>query len=673
MTARKDNSHPPRRWPTGWPLKAGVAVAMLSAAAVVWWFSCAHPAAKWQNRTLMACLCVLAGLWTAGLVAWRRWRLLAMTGLDLLTAVLLTFSFTPWGWWPLAYVALVPWLAALHVGRESNGAVWLGGITGFVFWAGNLYWMTWITPLGHAAATLYLTSFWLVAAWGVRTSLRRRWPCWLVLPMLWVALEYARTYLLGFPWLFLAHSQYARTALIQISDLTGQYGVSFFVAMVNGLVADAVLSIARPAPGVRRTTRPVLVGACVVAASLAGLLVYGHWRLGQHTQSDGPAIAIVQQAVPATLYGDALSSEEVLRLYLTDTRALIGTGCDVVIWPEGTLTFANPDLLQTPVERLEHDSLRGLAKWFFRPGDLGTGVADEKIAAATKDLLSMLRADAEAVGELSAELGCPILTGNSALRPLDQGAGSEWGLMNDAMMLDGSGLASSWYSKVHPVPFGEYVPFRESFPAMHRLLKSFVPPVRSQIEPGRRYTNFRLTRPDGQWKLATPICYEGTFARVCRRMVMRDGRKDVDILANLSSDGWFVYTRRDGTDRMSVEHAQHLAAYCFRAVENRVPVVRAVNTGISASIDSNGRIVASLPEAGRFADGSRIVTGTLLLGGPPSDAGGGVVRGPKVLVDHRVSRYSLIGDVFARLICIVATIMLIWARLRPMKGSLTAT
>jgi len=670
MTARKDNSQPPRRWPTGWPLKAGVAVAMLSTAAVAWWFSCARPAANWQNRTLMACLCVLAGLWTAGLLAWRRWRVLAMTGLNLTTAVLLTFSFIPWGWWPLAYVALAPWVAALHVGREVKGAVWLGGITGFVFWAGNLYWLTWITPLGHAAGTLYLSSFWLVAAWGVRTSLRRRWPCWLALPMLWVALEYARTYLLGFPWLFLAHSQYARTALIQISDLTGQYGVSFFVAMVNGLATDAAIRIGRPGPAGRGNC--VLIGACVTGASLAGLLGYGYWRLSEDTQSEGPSIAIIQHSVPRSLYEEEALDNEA-SLYYNTTRALLGGEWDLVIWPEGALAAANPDLLRTPIHELDHDSLMGLAEWFPPPGELGPGVPDEDIASRVAEVLFIFRKQADTIGELSKELGCPILTGNSAIRWVDNGTGGEWVLMNDAMLLDGSGLARWQYSKVNPVPFGEYVPFKRTWPGMYSFLKWFVP-VPKQIEPGRTYgDNFALSREGGQWKLATPICYEGTFARVCRRMVMRDGRKDADILANLSSDGWFVYTRRDGTERMSIEHAQHLVAYCFRAVENRVPVVRAVNTGISASIDSNGRIVASLPETGRFSDGSRIVTGTLLLGGPPSDAGGGVVRRPKVLVDRRVSRYSLIGDVFARLVCIVTTIMLIWARLRPMKGSATAT
>ena len=62
---------------------------------------------------------------------------------------------------------------------------------------------------------------------------------YLLLPVVWVALEYVRAYVLsGFPWFYLAQTQYRQVRLIQIADLTGQYGVSFAVAMVNGALAD---------------------------------------------------------------------------------------------------------------------------------------------------------------------------------------------------------------------------------------------------------------------------------------------------------------------------------------------------------------------------------------------------------------------------------------------------
>ncbi len=144
-----------------------------------------------------------------------------------------------------------------------------------------------------------------------------------------------------------------------------------------------------------------------------------------------------------------------------------------------------------------------------------------------------------------------------------------------------------------------------------------------------------------------------------------DGSKAADILVNMSNDGWFVTPWQGNVCRASTEHMQHLAQYCFRAVENRVPVVRAVNTGVSASIDSNGRIVTMLQRD----DGSTAFSGTILLGGRSTD-GKDISQKPlppligdRTLIDDRVSPYGIIGDVFAMLVAagaIFIVIRLIW-------------
>ena len=148
---------------------------------------------------------------------------------------------------------------------------------------------------------------------------------------------------------------------------------------------------------------------------------------------------------------------------------------------------------------------------------------------------------------------------------------------------------------------------------------------------------------------------------------MKDGDKAADILVNMSNDGWFVTTGDSGIVRASTEHMQHMAQYCFRAVENRVPVVRAVNTGVSASIDSNGRIVKML----RRYDGATAYSGSLLLGGGSangndlSQRNDPPVTAQAVRVDSRVSPYSVIGDVFAMLVAAAASVLigrLLWRR-----------
>jgi len=117
----------------------------------------------------------------------------------------------------------------------------------------------------------------------------------------------------------------------------------------------------------------------------------------------------------------------------------------------------------------------------------------------------------------------------------------QWLAYNSALVFDGAEAAVFEYDKVHLVPFSEYVPFKRSWPWLNRLLRLPVPDVMDQLEPGTRLDAYELKRGGKSWRIATPICYEGVFDRVCREMVVRDGKKAVDILANISNDGWFVW------------------------------------------------------------------------------------------------------------------------------------
>jgi apolipoprotein N-acyltransferase len=96
--------------------------------------------------------------------------------------------------------------------------------------------------------------------------------------------------------------------------------------------------------------------------------------------------------------------------------------------------------------------------------------------------------------------------------------------------------------------------------------------------------------PLSQHKFAVIICYEGTVPYVARTFALdAHGRKRIDWLVNISNDGWFVRFKNDQV-QPSMELPQHAAVTAFRAVENRVAIVRSVNTGISCLIDSLGRI-----------------------------------------------------------------------------------
>lgn len=556
--------------------------------------------------------------------------------LCVLSAMLLTVSFAPFDCWQLAYAALVPWTLAVGGCAGKRSAVLWGTVAGVVFWAGNLYWLWWITLVGYAALVVYLSAYWLVAALVVRAAFRRNWPMWIVLPVVWVALEWARAHIIsGFPWFFLAHSQYSITHLIQIADLTGQYGVSFFVAMVNGVIVDLFtypLFSRQGAGGSPRLSWNALAGAGVAAVAAVGLAGYGAWRLGQQTTQPGPVVGIVQHAFPITLRGRDVPPGEIMDSHLSASYAFLGAGCDLLIWPETMLP-------------------EGMNREFM-------GMDRELLNPQGRQMLEELDSEGQRMVRLSQQLGCAILAGGITIHRNPRPDDDPWLIRNGALWFDGqTAWASEYYAKMHLVPFGEYVPFRQSFPALHRLLRRFVPPVMSQLDPGQVRTVFELRRDRGDWTLATPICYEGTFPDVCRHLVMRGWTKRAEILANLSNDGWFVWRWGEGPYRGSAEHPQHLVQYCFRAVESRNPILRAVNTGISASIDSCGRIVALVggPEM------RAMISGTLLLDGATDQQGAYLPgHGPKVLVDERVTLYSLVGDVFACAVSLAAAAMTAW-------------
>ena len=145
-----------------------------------------------------------------------------------------------------------------------------------------------------------------------------------------------------------------------------------------------------------------------------------------------------------------------------------------------------------------------------------------------------------------------------------------------ALLVHKDGTIGERFDKMHRVPFGEYVPFRDVLPFMNALAPY---DHDYSIAIGEKFTRFPL----GDRRFGTLICYEDTDPFLARRYVQdsEDG-KPVDFLVNMSNDGWF-----DG----SAEHDEHLVISRFRAIECRRCLVRAVNQGISAVIDGNGRVL----------------------------------------------------------------------------------
>jgi apolipoprotein N-acyltransferase len=542
------------------------------------------------------------------------------------TGALLWSSHFPlaWGW--LGWVALVPLLVLVRTpvtGWRVYLAAWVGGLT--FFWP-VLQWMrvadermyyTWGT-LATYCALYFPAAVFLLRRLDRATPL----PLTLTLPVVWTALEFFRSSFMGgfatmlqgnpqhdypggFPWYFLAYTQQAVLPVIQVADLGGVYTVSFLVAMVNGLVFEA---LARRRwfqsflclPDHDQTALPmrIWVQALVVLLTLGTALAYGFWRLGQEDFATGPRLALLQGDLDQRLRNRASSagegSDEARRVIAQHYGELCFDAADrqpapdLIVWPETSF----PD------------------EW----SELEPGVRGEDlIPAVRKGIIEVPRLDAERVARASRTnllIGTtvqfwdagPSRPEGKTLRPVRR--------YNSALLIDAHGNEGPRYSKMHRVPFGEFVPLRETVPFLNR----FAPyDFDYSVEPGPEFTQFPL----GQYQFGVVICYEDTDPYLARQYVNPSRGRPADFMINISNDGWF-----NGTS----EHEEHLAICRFRAVECRRAVARAVNMGISAIIDGNGRVI-ELPGP-TWAESKKVAT---------------VVAG-NIPIDRRTSLYARWGD-----------------------------
>jgi apolipoprotein N-acyltransferase len=199
---------------------------------------------------------------------------------------------------------------------------------------------------------------------------------------------------------------------------------------------------------------------------------------------------------------------------------------------------------------------------------------------------------------------------------------------NSAVLLDGGGRAVGRYDKVRLLAFGEYIPGIDSFP----WLRSLLPSGTGRFTAGKGPAVMTLQAPGGQvWKLGPVICYEDILQGFLRGV----GKLHPDLLVNLTSDSWF------GAD---TEPWEHLALSVFASVELRVSMVRAVNSGVSAFIDPNGRLVQKTYANDPYRN--------------PRAEDGMLVAAPRMSGGHTV--FVAVGNLFAYL-CMAATLTLIGA------------
>jgi apolipoprotein N-acyltransferase len=447
--------------------------------------------------------------------------------LPLLSGLLLFLSFPMFGSGILAWVALVPLFYALKNVKPREGFK-LGFLTGLIAHVGILYWISYVVVqygnlpvyMGIMVMLLlaaYLSLYTACFAMGVVFLRAKGGTLFLSAPLLWTILEFARSHFFtGFPWENLAYSQYLYGNIIQIADMTGIYGVTFAIVLVNAVIYDVLLVRSG-----RRYLPAEMATACAVIAFIYG---YGHFRTAEIRGSLSKAypieVKLVQGNIDQNMKWNDRYQSETLDIYRTLSLQSIQAKGGLIVWPETAAPF-----------------------YFERPDPLRNAVVD--------------------VARMS---GQNLLFGSPSYEE-EKGKVS---YRNSAYLLRPDGAVAGRYDKVHLVPYGEYVPLRRFFPFIGKIVAAV-----GDFRPG---LGFDPIESDGR-RLGILICYEGIFPEAARDYK----RKKADLLVNITNDAWF--------GRTSAPY-QHLSMTVFRAVENRLYLVRAANTGISAIIDPTGVILS---------------------------------------------------------------------------------
>ncbi|MBA7628869.1 Apolipoprotein N-acyltransferase [subsurface metagenome] len=513
------------------------------------------------------------------------------------SAVMLTVIQPPISWAPLAWVSLIPFILACSPAAKTKPLVLVAYLTSLCYWLGNLYWIAPITVVGWAAFCLYTALLWPILAICIRFCKIKKIPLFLAVPILVVGAERLQgVFLGGFFWRFLAHSQYANITIIQIADIFGAAGLSFLIAMVNGLLAELIIAVAQkrgkwiPACA-GMTSGCVFLKTALVCTALVAAVAYGRWRISQADKfiEAGPLVASLQSNIPQSVKRSFQASFKIFNDLLIHSNESAEAGAELIVWPE-TMVQA----------RLDPSVLRLLAS------SETDKIFDKVLSEHSKNTAFVLVGAYGGVPEIQEDL-----TIHLAQR------------YNSAFLYRPDGQQDQKrYDKIHLVLFGEVLPFRKSFPLLFKLLMKFNPyGYDHSLDAGSEYTVFEMTSGEGKnqraYKFSVMICYEATVPAIARRFAIdQKGQKHIHWLVNISNDGWFV--RFDnGKISPSTELPQHAAICAFRAVENRLAVLRSVNTGISCLVDTLGRIrdgyIAASPDfpvtamerkglAGWFAD-----------------------------------------------------------------------
>lgn len=494
----------------------------------------------------------------------------------------------PFGFGSLAWLALVPLTAIAVLVRRGRLAFLLAFLAAVPAWTWLEAWLWGLTPPGTVSLVIFCSSFAGLYAWSLGRLARSRrfggWPLAALAPVAWSGVEYLRSDLVlgGYGWFPLGLATLGPPddpgLIAGGAGLLGWSFVSAACAATAGLAVDLV-----------RKRGMAVRGAHAAAAVAALVLPLGLFAYGRSWQGidgpPGPAVVLVQTDLPMS-NKMAWSREDQLRdipgfiqMTYAGRRAAREAGLepDLFVWPETTL----------PGFGLEPEVIRTLVDGGFWPGSLFS----------------------DAIVDLARELDRPLLVGSNAYLGLAAVEGRwRWERQFNSVYLVEGEPPFPRYDKLLLTPFGEEMPLISRWDWLEeRLLAIGAPGMTFDLDAGERPVRFEIPFRGGDGgaatvRIATPICFEDSVPRVCRRLAFDGGERRAEVLVNLSNDGWLL------DSQMAREH--HVLHARGTAVALRTPMLRAANTGLSVAIAADGRVTHRIG-AGPMGEGER--AGTLAV------------------------------------------------------------
>jgi len=400
--------------------------------------------------------------------------------LSILSGVLLVLGFPKFDLWSLSWVALVPLLIAINEANWKQ-SLWLGFVAGGVYFFGIMNWLMVLVPfstffwvsLGYIVLSTYLACYVFMFTVSIRFILSlwnqssgRQYPVSFaqklayifLVGITWTGLEVIRGHIAsGLPWASLGYTQWKILPIIQVASLTGMYGVTFLIALFNGVVAVLIIDI--------RNWKESFKSAIIPLAIIIASLGYGIISLTQPTDSKTIKVGLVpgniKQKDKMASWGD--KANWIFDKYIQATQKVSNEKLDMLVWPE----TAVPQYMFP-----ESDELNRI-----------------------RFLLSRLNTYM-LMGALSYERAYP-----------------EVKYYNSAFILTPKGEIIDKYDKIHLVPVSEQFPFRRYLP---KKIQEYVKGV-SDFDSGTRYTVFNT--PLGN--IGVPICFESVFPEISREFINR--------------------------------------------------------------------------------------------------------------------------------------------------------